>query len=148
MISNPYRGFGGVNTLGVSGVGVSGLGGLGFSSPAAGLYNNYNNPNIDRQYYGDNQVVLIRPQGGSSGALGGALDGLDIDYDTFVLLLGIATAAAAFALYQIIVTKGRRKRSAIEDSSWWQSSVDRLSDFVWTGKSIFPFLEGFFSGNF
>ena len=89
-------------------------------------------------------MVLIRPQGGSSGALGGALDGLDIDYDTFVLLLGIATAAAAFALYQIIVTKGRRKRSAIEDSSWWQSSVDRLSDFVWTGKSIFPFLEGFF----
>ena len=81
-------------------------------------------------------MVLIRPQGGSSGALGGALDGLDIDYDTFVLLLGIATAAAAFALYQIIVTKGRRKRSAIEDSSWWQSSVDRLSDFVWMGKSI------------
>ena len=89
-------------------------------------------------------MVLIRPQGGSSGALGGALDGLDIDYDTFVLLLGIATAAAAFALYQIIVTKGRRKRSAIEDSSWWQSSVDRLSDFVWTGKSIFPFLWSFF----
>ena len=145
MISNPYRGFGGVNTLGVSGVGVSGLGGLGFSSPAAGLYNNYNNP-IDRQYYGDNQVVLIRPQGGSSGGLGGALDGLDIDYDTFVLLLGIATAAAAFALYQIIVTKGRRKRSAIEDSSWWQSSVDRLSDFVWTGKSIS--ISGFFDGNF
>ena len=83
-------------------------------------------------------MVLIRPQGGSSGGLGGALDGLDIDYDTFVLLLGLATAAAAFGLYQIIVTKGRRKRSMMNSDTWWQFALDRLSDLVWSGKSKSP----------
>ena len=138
MISNPYRNFGGgANSLSLTGGGVAsgpgGGGGLGYGFSSPGLYNSYNP--IDRQYYDQQQVVLIRPQGGSSGGLGGALDGLDIDYDTFVLLLGLATAAAAFGLYQIIVTKGRRKRSFSHDS-WWHMAVDRLSDMVWSGKSF------------
>ena len=66
------------------------------------------------------------------------MDGLDIDYDTFVLLLGLATAAAAFGLYQIIVTKGRRKRSMMNSDTWWQFALDRLSDLVWSGKSKSP----------
>ena len=81
----------------------------------------------------DQQIVLVRPQGGgSSGALGGALDGLDIDYDSYILLLGLALAAGAFALYQIILTKGRRR--SFQNQSWWQIGIDRLSDFVWTGE--------------
>ena len=90
---------------------------------------------IDRQQqYGQQQLVLLRPPARpSSGGLGGALDGLDIDYDSYILLLGLAAAAGAYALYQIILTKGRR-RSFTSGQTWWQFSLDRLSDFVWTGK--------------
>ena len=138
--NNNYLGGSGIGAtgLGPSGIGVTGtrgannglygLGGNGFGGNLGlGL-----SP-IDRQYYGDQQIVLVRPQGGSSGALGGALDGLDIDYDTFVLLLGLAVAAAAFGLYQIIVTKGRRKRREVSSYTWW---LDRLSDSVWLGKFL------------
>ena len=90
---------------------------------------------IDRQQqYGQQQLVLLRPPArASSGGLGGALDGLDIDYDSYILLIGLALAAGAYALYQIILTKGRR-RSFTSGQTWWQFSLDRLSDFVWTGK--------------
>ena len=166
QLLNSYNGFGGINNYqgatgglnrggggnsGLSGLGVSspgagggglnrGLTGLGISSPGGG-YGTTGlgglgglNP-IDRQYYDQQQVVLLRPPNqGSSGALGGALDGLDIDYDTYVLLLGLALAAGAFALYQIILTKGRRR--SFTSQSWWEFSIDRLSDLVWTGKLI------------
>ena len=141
------RGGGGLSGLGVSSPGAGGglnrgLTGLGISSPGAGYgvsapgglggLGGGLNP-IDRQYYDQQQVVLIKPPNqGSSGALGGALDGLDIDYDTYVLLLGLALAAGAFALYQIILTKGRRR--SFTTQSWWEFSIDRLSDLVWTGK--------------
>jgi len=93
---------------------------------------------IDRQQqYGQQQLVLLRPPArASSGGLGGALDGLDIDYDSYILLLGLAAAAGAYALYQIILTKGRR-RSFTSGQTWWQFSLDRLSDFVWTGLEDF-----------
>ena len=119
-ISSP-GGYGGLGGGGLGGGGLGG-GGLGGMTP------------LERQYYDQQQIVLVRPQGGggSSGALGGALDGLDIDYDTYVLLLGLALAAGAFALYQIILTKGRRR--SFTSQSWSEFAIDRLSDLVWTGK--------------
>ena len=141
------RGGNGLSGLGVSSPGVGGINrgitGLGVSSPGAGGYGLSGagglgglggglNP-IDRQYYDQKQIVLIRPPNqGSGGALGGALDGLDIDYDTYILLLGAALAAGAFALYQVILTKGRRR--SFGSQSWWEFSLDRLSDLVWNGK--------------
>ncbi len=131
-------GGGGANQIGAGGGGVSRLTGYGVGVTGNGVgltgtgYGGVSN-GIDRQYYGNQQLVLLRPPASQSGGpLGGALDGLEIDYDTFVLLLGVATAAAAFALYQIILTKGRRR--SFSNQSWWQFLVDRLSDLVWTGK--------------
>ncbi len=112
-------------------------GGLGLGNGlngGLGLGNGLGNGAMNRQYLDQQQILLVRPnQGGSRGALGGALDGLDIDYDSYVLLLGVALAAGAFALYQIILTKGRRR--SFSHQSWWSFAIDRLSDFVWTGKS-------------
>ena len=63
-----------------------------------------------------------------------ALDGLDIDYDTFALLLGLAAAVAGYALYQVILTKGRRKRSLEYEESFPTRMVNAISDLVWHGK--------------
>ena len=63
-----------------------------------------------------------------------ALDGLDIDYDTFALLLGLAAAVAGYALYQVILTKGRRKRSLEYEDSFPTRMVNAISDLVWHGK--------------
>ena len=93
-------------------------------------------PQNRQQILDQQQIVLLRPPGrSSSGSLGGALDGLDIDYDSYILLLGLALAAGAFALYQIMLTKGRR-RSFTSGQSWWQNPLDRLADFVWTGEFV------------
>ena len=136
---------GGYGGLGGGGLGGGGLGGGGLGGGGLGGMTP-----LERQYYDQQQIVLVRPQGGgSSGALGGALDGLDIDYDTYVLLLGLALAAGAFALYQIILTKGRRR--SFTSQSWWEFAIDRLSDLVWTGKWIFSFghwLHRFWIPNF
>lgn len=64
-----------------------------------------------------------------------ALDGLNIDYDTFALLLGLAGAVAGYALYQVIQTKGRRKRSLEYEDSFPTRMVNAISDLVWHGKS-------------
>ena len=140
-----------MNQLGPTGPGPSGLGG-GFNGRGVNSYgltgigNSFTSPSaigmspIDRQYNdygGGQQIVLLRsPTRTQSGAFGGALDGLDIDYDSYILLMGLALAAGAYALYQIILTKGRR-RSFHTGQSWWQFALDRLNDFVWTGKSSF-----------
>ena len=63
-----------------------------------------------------------------------ALDGLEIDYDTFALLLGLASAVAGYALYQVILTKGRRKRSIETNRPFWRIAVEALTDLVWHGK--------------
>ena len=63
-----------------------------------------------------------------------ALDGLDIDYDTFALLLGLAAAVAGYALYQVVLTKGRRKRSIENNETSAKTTIDALSDLVWHGK--------------
>ena len=63
-----------------------------------------------------------------------ALDGLDIDYDTFALLLGLAAAVAGYALYQVIQTKGRRKRSMEYEEPFPERLVNAISDLVWHGK--------------
>ena len=64
-----------------------------------------------------------------------ALDGLEIDYDTFALLLGLASAVAGYALYQVIQTKGRRKRSVQqEEHSFPKRMLDALTDLIWHGK--------------
>ena len=46
-----------------------------------------------------------RNQGLISGQI---TDLIDIDYETLVLLLGVAGAGASWVLYQAILTKGRR----------------------------------------
>lgn len=63
-----------------------------------------------------------------------ALDGLDIDYDTFALLLGLAAAVAGYALYQVILTKGRRKRNVESEESFAGRMVNAVSDLVWHGE--------------
>ena len=68
----------------------------------------------DRQFGGTGsgagqQLVLLRPppqrQGGISGQIS---DLVDIDYETLVLLLGVAGAGASWVLYQAILAAGRR----------------------------------------
>ena len=60
------------------------------------------------------------------------LDGLiEIDYETFILLLGVAGAAAAYFLYQAIVANGRRM-------GWrrWRDGggLDALHNFIHNGE--------------
>ena len=63
-----------------------------------------------------------------------ALDGFEIDYDTFALLLGLGAAVAGYALYQVIQTKGRRKRSIENEEPYSKRVMDAVSDLVWHGK--------------
>jgi hypothetical protein len=45
--------------------------------------------------------VLLRQPQSSGGAISNALGGLNIDYETFALLLALAGLAGAYALYQV-----------------------------------------------
>ena len=85
-------------------------------------------------------MVLLRPPPStrSRGGLGQISDLIDIDYETLILLLGVAGAGASWVLYQTILTKGRRsfknvKEGNIADNT---SLMDKLSDFINFGERL------------
>ena len=135
-------GGGGVGRLaggsGFGGTGYGGLGGSGFGNQAAGL------GGLDRQGFGggglggQQELVLLRPpppqrnQGLISGQI---TDLIDIDYETLVLLLGVAGAGASWVLYQAILTKGRRafKRSE-EGGAVEEGEMDSVLSFIESGR--------------
>ena len=98
-------------------------------------------------------VVLLRPPPStrSRGGLGQISDLIDIDYETLILLLGVAGAGASWVLYQTILTKGRRsfknvKEGNIADNT---SLLDKLSDFINFGEdSLEAELDRFMVNNF
>ena len=99
---------------------------------------------LNRQFSGpggvDNQLVLLRPppNNRNSGSIGSLTDLIDIDYETLVLLLGVAGAGASWALYQTILTKGRRSfgLNAFEKKSGDFDETDKVADFVNFGMKI------------
>ena len=80
-------------------------------------------------------MVLLRPPPStrSRGGLGQISDLIDIDYETLILLLGVAGAGASWVLYQTILTKGRRSFRTVKDGNIAESSsslLDKVSDFL------------------
>ena len=79
-------------------------------------------------------MVLLRPppSNRSRGGLGQISDLIDIDYETLILLLGVAGAGASWVLYQTILTKGRRSFQNVKDGNIPENAsvLDKLSDFI------------------
>jgi len=100
---------------------------------------------VNRQLSGpggiDNQLVLLRPppNNRNQGSLGSITDLIDIDYETLVLLLGVAGAGASWALYQTILTKGRRSfgLNSLLKKSEDIDDLDKVADFVNIGLEEF-----------
>ena len=115
---------------GLGGSGYGGIGGSGFGNQAAGF------GGFDRQGLGggglggQQELVLLRPpppqrnQGLISGQI---TDLIDIDYETLVLLLGVAGAGASWVLYQAILTKGRRAFRAAKQGEAVEEEGDMAS---------------------
>ena len=114
---------------GFGGTGYGGIGGSGFGNQAAGF------GGLDRQGFGgglggQQELVLLRPpppqrnQGLISGQI---TDLIDIDYETLVLLLGVAGAGASWVLYQAILTKGRRAFRAAKQGEAVEEEGDMAS---------------------
>ena len=87
----------------------------------------------------DISVVLLRPPPStrSRGGLSQISDLIDIDYETLVLLLGVAGAGASWVLYQTILTKGRRSFQNVKDGNIGDNAslLDKLSDFINFGEA-------------
>ena len=71
-----------------------------------------NRNNLRRQGFGggfQDQLVLLRPPPSlrNRGGLSSISDLIDIDYETLILLLGVAGAGASWVLYQAIITAVR-----------------------------------------
>ena len=80
-----------------------------------------------------------RNQGLISGQI---TDLIDIDYETLVLLLGVAGAGASWVLYQAILTKGRRAfRSSKQGEAMEEGEGDMASllSFIETGRPMVVF---------
>ena len=136
--------FGGSRLGGGSGFGGTGFGGGSvFGNQAAGI------GGLDRQGFGglggQQELVLLRPpppqrnQGLISGQI---TDLIDIDYETLVLLLGVAGAGASWVLYQAILTKGRRAfRSSKQGEAVEEGEGDMASllSFIETGRLMVVF---------
>ena len=122
---------------GFGGTGYGGIGGSGFGNQAAGFGGS------DRQGFGgglggQQELVLLRPpppqrnQGLISGQI---TDLIDIDYETLVLLLGVAGAGASWVLYQAILTKGRRAfRAEKQGETGEEGDMASLLSFIEYGR--------------
>ena len=77
------------------------------------------------------------PSTRSRGGLGQISDLIDIDYETLILLLGVAGAGASWVLYQTILTKGRRSFKSVKDGNIADNTsvLDKLSDFINFGEA-------------
>ena len=80
-------------------------------------------------------MVLLRPPPNTQnrGTLGSISELIDIDYETLVLLLGVAGAGASWVLYQTILTKGRRSfksNQAEADRPNNVTEIDHVADFI------------------
>ena len=84
-------------------------------------------------------VVLLRPPPSTRnrGGLGQISDLIDIDYETLILLLGVAGAGASWVLYQTILTKGRRSFKNVKEGKIAENTslLDKLSDFINFGEA-------------
>ena len=86
----------------------------------------------------EDQLVLLRPPASSRnrGGLGSISELIDIDYETLVLLLGVAGAGASWVLYQTILTKGRRSFKQLKKAEQQDNVLDKVADFLNVGKEI------------
>ena len=77
------------------------------------------------------------PSSRSRGGLSQISDLIDIDYETLILLLGVAGAGASWVLYQTILTKGRRSFQNVKDGNIAEktSVLDKLTDFINFGEA-------------
>lgn len=123
------------------GVGTSALGGLGAQS--LGITSRHGGGYGHNGYGGHGGIIVLKKKknsddGGMFGGLSDTFGDLDIDYETFALILGAAGALAAYVLYTVILSNGRRSfsRALIDEGPDFFS---QLSDHVWAGK-IFYFL--------
>ena len=84
----------------------------------------------------EDQLVLLRPPASSRnrGGLGSISELIDIDYETLVLLLGVAGAGASWVLYQTILTKGRRSFKQLKKAEQQDNVLDKVADFLNIGK--------------
>ena len=84
----------------------------------------------------EDQLVLLRPPASSRnrGGLGSISELIDIDYETLVLLLGVAGAGASWVLYQTILTKGRRSFKQLKKGEQQENVLDKVADFLNFGK--------------
>ena len=80
----------------------------------------------------EDQLVLLRPPASSKnrGGLGSISELIDIDYETLVLLLGVAGAGASWVLYQTILTKGRRSFKQLKKEEQQENVLDKVADFL------------------
>ncbi|TRY80659.1 hypothetical protein TCAL_16766 [Tigriopus californicus] len=84
----------------------------------------------------DARIIVLKKKKNSDddGMFGGLTDifgDLDIDYETFALILGAAGALAAYVLYTVILDAGKRSfgRVLIDDGP---SFLSQLSDHLWS----------------
>ena len=97
---------------------------------------------MDRQLgggLGDQQLVLLRPppNTSNSGLTGQLSDLVDIDYETLVLLLGVAGAGASWVLYQAILQQGRRALGGIPGLGLGQGKegLEAVASFLDSGSN-------------
>ena len=118
------RDYGGYNDYGggFGGGYGGGYGGGGYGGGGGGSY--------------EDQLVLLRPPASSRnrGGLGSISELIDIDYETLVLLLGVAGAGASWVLYQTILTKGRRSFKQLKKAEQQDNVLDKVADFLNFGK--------------
>ena len=147
---NGISGYGGAGGAGAGGYGGGyggggmGGGGYGRGGFAPGGFMPGGGGQVNRQLSGpggiDNQLVLLRPppNNRNQGSLGSITDLIDIDYETLVLLLGVAGAGASWALYQTILTKGRRSfgLNSLLKKSEDIDDLDKVADFVNIGMPL------------
>ena len=94
----------------------------------------------------DQQLVLLRPPPQRQNGLSGQISSLiDIDYETLVLLLGVAGAGASWVLYQAILTKGRRafRRLKPTDGEEGAGKLGGLLTFLQSGRLAWRLLKSF-----